>query len=80
MSGQTETSSRWLGRSPDSFSLAERRAAIGKWFAFEIYTPENLALRLIAAVGDSAGDCAAQLQARGLNPAHYEFVLQQPPY
>jgi hypothetical protein len=69
-----------LDRSPESLTLAERRAAAGLWFAFEVYTPQNLALREIRAVGDSPAACAASLKARGLDPLAHEFVLQAPPF
>lgn len=71
---------KFLDRSPESLSLAERREAAGLWFAFEIYTPENLALREIRAVASNASHCVEQLVARGLDPAHYELVLQAPPF
>ena len=42
-----------IGRSPDRLSLDERRALIGKYVALEIYTPEDLPLRRIEAIGDN---------------------------
>jgi hypothetical protein len=71
---------RFLGRSPETLSLPERFALAGRWIALEVYTPKNLALRKIVAIGDSPSACTRQLQARGLDPARYEFQLIQQPY
>ena len=62
-----------VGRSPDRLTLEQRIALAGKYIALEIYTPENLALRRIEAIGDSAADCMRMLQARGLDPKKFEF-------
>lgn len=43
--------------------------------ALEIYSPNTLPLKRIAAVGGSAPECAAELQQRGLNPLEFEYVL-----
>ena len=51
---------RAIGRSPDRLSLDERRALVGKYIALEIYTPEDLPLRRIEAIGDSVQECARQ--------------------
>jgi hypothetical protein len=72
--------SRWIGRSPDRLSLEERRALIGKYIALEIYTPREIPLRRIEALGDSLADCARELRARGLDPALFEFTMLEPPY
>jgi hypothetical protein len=69
-----------IGRSPDSLSLAERLAFAGKHIALEIYTPENLALRRIEAIGDTLAECLQMLQSRGLNPAQFEFQLLPRPF
>jgi hypothetical protein len=69
-----------IGRSPDRLSLDERRALIGKYVAMEIYTPEDLPLRRIEAIGDSVLECARQLVARGLDPLRFEFSRLAPPY
>jgi hypothetical protein len=73
-------SERALGRNPDQLTLEERTALAGKWIALEIYTPKNLALRRIEAVGDSVADCLRTLQARGLDPADFEFSVLKGPY
>jgi len=72
--------SRTVGQPLDALSLQERASLTGKWIALELYTPETLPVRIIEAFGASAGDCIAQLRARNLDPAHYEFTLLPPPY
>lgn len=69
-----------VGRAPDRLTLAEREALVGKFIAMEIYTPKNLALRRIAAVGDDIRECVAFLRRRGLDPLNYEFTPVNPPY
>ena len=69
-----------IGRAPERLSLAERLALTGKYVALEIYTPEDLPLRRIEAIGDSIEECARQLMARGLDPVKFEFSRLAPPY
>lgn len=71
---------RVIGRSPDRLSIAERFALAGKWVAFEIYTPKDLPLRRIEAIGDSTVDCVRMLKARGLDPGRFEFEILKPAY
>ena len=71
---------RAIGRSPDRLNLDERRALTGKYIALEIYTPEDLPLRRIEAIGASVEECARQLVARGLDPLRFEFSRLAPPY
>lgn len=71
---------RAIGRSPDRLSLDERHALTGKYIALEIYTPEDLPLRRIEAIGDSVEECMRQLAARGLDPIRFEFSRLGPPY
>ena len=71
---------RAIGRSPDRLSLAERRALTGKYIALEIYTPEDLPLRRIEAIGGSVQECARQLVDRGLDPVRFEFSRLAPAY
>jgi hypothetical protein len=68
-----------VGRSPDGLHLTEKMALAGKWIAIEIYSPETLPLREIAALGDSAEDCIRALARRGLDPVKYEFQLMTLP-
>lgn len=75
-----KTAASLLGRPIDGLTLAERLNHTGRWIALELYSPETLPLREIAAEGASAGECAEQLAARGLNPAKYEFQMVRPPY
>ena len=63
----------FVGRVPDQLSLTERRELAGKWIAVEIYSPQTLPLRRIAALSDSVAQCAMQLIERGLDPAQFEF-------
>jgi len=67
--------SRLIGRSPETLRPPEAAALAGKWIALEIYTPQNVALRRIEAVGDSVQECIRQLAARGLDPRGFEFTL-----
>lgn len=76
----TKDPQRAIGRSPDRLSLEERLALTGKYIALEVYTPEDLPLRRIEAIGDSVRDCARQLAARGLDPMRFEFTRLPPPY
>ncbi len=69
-----------VGRPLDGLTLAEQIAHSGRWVALEIYTPQTLPLRTIEAEGASVAECVAQIAARGLDPAHYEYQLLQPPY
>jgi hypothetical protein len=69
-----------IGRSPDRLNLDERHALTGKFIALEIYTPDDLPLRRIEAIGDSMEDCVRQLGARGLDPLRFEFSRLGPPY
>lgn len=71
---------RVIGRSPERLTLEERFAFAGKYIALEIYTPQNLALRRIEAIGDSPADCIRMLRARGLNPPTFEFSRLSAPY
>jgi len=69
-----------LGHAPEELPLGVQFRLAGLWAAFEIYTPENLALRKIAAVGMSAAACIEQLKSLSLDPAKYEFVVLHKPY
>jgi len=69
-----------IGRSPDALTLEERLAMAGKYVALEVYTPENLALRRIEAIGDSLEACVRMLRDRGLDPRDFEFTRLARPY
>jgi hypothetical protein len=69
-----------VGRNPDRLTLEERMALAGKYVAMEVYTPENLALRRIEAIGDSLDACVRMLKERGLDPAMFEFTRLSWPY
>jgi hypothetical protein len=69
-----------VGRPFDGLTLPERIEHSGRWVALEIYTPQTLPLRTIEAEGASAAECAAQLAARGLEAARFEYFLLKPPY
>ena len=71
---------RAIGRSPERLSLEERHALTGKYIALEIYTPEDLPLRRIQAIGDRLEECVAELAARGLDPLRFEFTRLEAPY
>lgn len=69
-----------LGRSPDELDLAQRHALAGQWIALEIYTPENLALRKIEAIGATREACLEALAARGLDARKFELEMLRKPY
>lgn len=75
MSASANRLNRFLGRNPDELSLAERNQLAGKWLALELYSPANLALRRIAALGESAEACRGMLRERGLEPSGFQYVL-----
>lgn len=66
---------QFIGREPERLTLVERNGLTGKWIALELYSPETLPLRRIAAVGDSVADCIRRLAERGLDPKKFEFLL-----
>ena len=74
------TQAQLIGKSPDELSLADRRAITGKWIALELYSPLTLPLRVIEAIGDSAGECMRQIKERQLDPRNFEYVPLDPPY
>ena len=80
MSAATPGWEKFIGRSVDRLTLAEREALIGKFTAQEIYSPQTLPLRRMEALGDSIQDCVKQLRARGLDPLQFEFTRLGPPY
>lgn len=76
----TSSASSVIGRSPDDLTIQERHELAGQWIALEMYSPATLPLRLIAAIGRSPADCAAQLRAQGLDPSRFEFNIIKPAY
>ncbi len=68
-----------IGTELDRLTLKQQIALGGHWIALEIYTRDNLAVRRIAAVGNSAAECVRQLIARGVDPQAYEFRLYKRP-
>ena len=69
-----------IGLSPDSLPPETRLELAGKHIALEIYTPQNLALRRIEAIGDSLEECVRMLKSRGLDPKDFEFTRVSPPW
>ena len=69
-----------IGRAPDRLDLATREATVGKVIAMQIYSPSNLALQRIQAIGDTVQECVAQLKNQGLDPLDYEFSRLNPPF
>jgi hypothetical protein len=63
------------GCEPERLTLEQQIALTGKWIALEIYTPEALPLRRIAAVGESAADCMRKIAEHGADPANFEYDL-----
>ena len=69
-----------VGLAVDRLDLATREAVVGKVVAHRIYTPQNLALQRIAAIGDTVQECAGQLEAAGEDPLEFEFSRLNPPF
>jgi hypothetical protein len=69
-----------IGRAPEQLTLDERHKLTGQFIALEIYTPADLPLRRIEAIGDSISDCVRMLKARGLEPERFEFSRLGRPY
>jgi len=69
-----------IGRAPERLTPEELSMLAGRYIALEIYTPANLALRRIEAIGDSPAGCVRQLRERGLDPAGYEFTRLGPAF
>ncbi len=69
-----------IGRPLDGFALADQWRYAGVWVALELYTPQTLPMRLIAAAGATANDCIAQLRGRGLDPERFEYRPLSQPY
>ncbi len=69
-----------IGMAPDRLDLATRDATVGKVIALKIYSPQNLALQRIQAVGETVQECVAQLRERGLDPLEHEFSRLNPPF
>ena len=67
---------RYLGRNPDELKLPEISQLAGVWLALELYNPANLALRRIAALGDSP-EAAIRAARTGKDPSNYQFILMQ---
>ncbi len=73
-------SARFLGRSPETLTIEERRQLAGQWIALPLYSPDTLPLRLIEAIGASPADCATQLAARGRDASGFEYQLLRPAF
>ena len=69
-----------IGNAPDRLDLATREATVGMVIAMQIYSPANLALQRIQAIGDTVQECVAQLKDQGLDPLDYEFSRLNPPF
>lgn len=67
-----------LGHAPEELPLPLRESLTGHWAAFELYSPQRLPLRKIAALGKTPSECFASLRAAGLDVTLYE-VVQLPP-
>jgi hypothetical protein len=69
-----------LGKPVDGFTLADQWRYAGVWVALELYTPQTLPVRLIAAAGASASECIAALRAKGMDPERFEYRPLAQPY
>lgn len=73
-----DLATEFVGRSLDGLRLSDRSKLTGSWIAIELYSPESLPLRVIAAVGHDARDCARALMQKGLDPARYYYEPVSP--
>lgn len=69
-----------VGLAVDRLDLATREAVVGKVIAMRIYSPKNLALQRIAAIGETVQECVRQLDAAGKDPLDFEFSRLNPPF
>lgn len=75
---RSEATVQYIGRSLDGLTLAERVALTNQWIALELYSPEMLPLRVIAAVGGDVHQCVQRLTERGLDPTRYYYEAIPP--
>ncbi len=71
---------RYVGKALDGLRLPDRLALTGCWVATELYSPERLPLRAMAAVGRTPRECIEQLQRRGLDPSQYHYEALAAPF
>jgi hypothetical protein len=71
---------KFIGRSFDGLKLSDRWALSGHWVATELYSPQRLPLRIMAAIGMDARECIDQIVSRGLDPGRFEYEPMQQPY
>ncbi len=69
-----------IGKTLDQLNLKTRDEVVGKVIAMKIYSPQNLALQRIEAIGDSVSECVEQLKSHDLDPLEYEFSRMNPPF
>ena len=63
-----------LGHAPEELSLPLRAQIAGFWVGLEMYDPQRLPLRKIAAIAKTSAECFAELHAQGLDVAHFEVI------
>ncbi len=80
MTASANDAQQAIGRAPERLTLEERTNLAGKYIALEIYTPKDLPLRRIEAIGDSIEECIRMLKSRGLDPTRFEYSRLAPPY
>ena len=77
---QVETARKLIGQPIDGMSLDDRWKFSGVWVALEVYTPQEMPLRIIEAAGASAQECIQQLASKGLDVSRFEFIPLPQPY
>lgn len=65
---------QFLGKALDGLPVSERTKLTGCWIATELYSPDRLPLRVIAAAGRNVRECALELMRRGFDPARYYYT------
>ena len=69
-----------VGSYPERLSVKQLRGLAGYVVALELYTPETVPVRRIEAIGETAEECMAELDGRGLEPRQFEYSTLKAPY
>lgn len=71
---------RFRGKPLDGLRLSDRLALVGCWVATQLYSPERLPLRVMAAIGRNPRECVEELQRQGLDPSLYHYEALPEPF
>jgi hypothetical protein len=65
---------RYIGSAIEQLPLKQQKSLAGLCAAYELYTPQTVPLRKVAALATSMPECVQQLLSRGLDPRSYEYI------